>query len=140
MVNRKRAAGRSSGEYSAIAEPAASAAADVVVITISRVPEVTAGRPADRAGVQPMDRVHPGQHRRGHAVGHAADGAGQASDGIRDHTGPFALTLAHLAVAPCLARTPVAAPRSVSRVADAPEADVARELLSGVLAIRAETR
>jgi hypothetical protein len=40
-VSRKRAAGRSSAENPATAEPAASAAADVVVITMSRVPLVS---------------------------------------------------------------------------------------------------
>jgi hypothetical protein len=41
IASRKTAAGRSSVEYPATAEPVASAAADVVVITIRRVPAVS---------------------------------------------------------------------------------------------------
>ena len=72
-------AARSSDDTVARNDPAASAEAVVVVITISRVLEVeTAGDGTGKTCIEPEHRAHPGEHRRCHSVGDAADRSGQA--------------------------------------------------------------
>lgn len=81
-VRRNSASVRFVGSTGAKLDPAANAAALVVVTTISRVLLVIPGNRSDEAGVQPMHRVHTSEHAGGHTVGHAADRNRQSGDGV----------------------------------------------------------